>query len=161
MKPIWNSRIKRFFENDIWWHLILANSFWALLCVFSCVWLFATLWTVAHQAPLPMGILHARIIEWVAMPSSGESFQARVRTCISLCLLHWQTESLPLSRQGSPFEQLGPVTSEHQPWESVRFPLPWKNIKELESYFYYLLTKESQLISHLSSFKRAERRNSL
>ena len=25
-------------------------------------------WTVAHQAPLSMGILQARIMEWVAMP---------------------------------------------------------------------------------------------
>ena len=31
----------------------------------------ATPWTVAHQAPLPVGILQARILEWVAMPSSG------------------------------------------------------------------------------------------
>ena len=28
-------------------------------------------WTVAHQAPLSMEILQARILEWVAMPSSG------------------------------------------------------------------------------------------
>ena len=30
----------------------------------------ATPWTVAHQAPLSMGILQARILEWVAMPSA-------------------------------------------------------------------------------------------
>ena len=28
---------------------------------------------IAHQAPLPMGILQARILEWVAMPSSRGS----------------------------------------------------------------------------------------
>ena len=28
------------------------------------------LWTVAHQAPLLMGILQARILEWVATPLS-------------------------------------------------------------------------------------------
>ena len=32
--------------------------------------LFATPWTAAHQAPLPMGILQARIPEWAAMLSS-------------------------------------------------------------------------------------------
>ena len=32
----------------------------------SHVWLFATSWTVACQAPLSMGILQARILEWVA-----------------------------------------------------------------------------------------------
>ena len=31
-----------------------------------------TLWTATHQAPLSMGILQARILEWVAMPSSSQ-----------------------------------------------------------------------------------------
>jgi len=39
----------------------------------SRVRLFVTPWTVAHQAPLSMGILQARILEWVAMPSSRGS----------------------------------------------------------------------------------------
>ena len=29
-------------------------------------------WTAARQAPLSMGILQARILEWVAMPSSRD-----------------------------------------------------------------------------------------
>ena len=33
-----------------------------------------TPWTVALQTPLPTGILQARILEWVAMPSSRGSF---------------------------------------------------------------------------------------
>ena len=32
-----------------------------------------TPWTVAHQTPLSMGILQARILEWVAMPFSRGS----------------------------------------------------------------------------------------
>ena len=47
-----------------------------ILCAlsrFSHVKLFATLWTVVCQAPLSMGILQARILEWVAMPSSRVS----------------------------------------------------------------------------------------
>ena len=39
---------------------------------FSHVWLYVTLWTVAHQAPLSTAILQARILEWVAIPSSPE-----------------------------------------------------------------------------------------
>ena len=35
----------------------------------SCVWLFVTPWIVAHQAPLSMRILQARILEWVAIAS--------------------------------------------------------------------------------------------
>ena len=36
-------------------------------------------WTIARQAPLSMKILQARILEWVAMPSSRECFQLRDR----------------------------------------------------------------------------------
>ena len=42
-----------------------------------------TPWTVAYQAPLSMGILQARILEWVAMPSSRGSSQPRGRTQVS------------------------------------------------------------------------------
>ena len=38
---------------------------------------FSTLWTVARQAPLSMGILQARILDWVAMPCSRGSSQPR------------------------------------------------------------------------------------
>ena len=47
-----------------------------MLCVlssFSHVQLFATLWTVAHQALLSMGFSRQRILQWIAMPSSKES----------------------------------------------------------------------------------------
>ena len=43
----------------------------------SHVRFFVTLRTVARQAPLSMGILQARILEWVAVPSSGGSSQPR------------------------------------------------------------------------------------
>ena len=41
----------------------------------SRVRLFATPWTVACQASLSMGILQARILEWVAIPFSRGSSQ--------------------------------------------------------------------------------------
>ena len=49
----------------------------------SHVQLFVTLWTVADQAPLFMGIHQARILEWVAMPSSRGSSQPRDQTQVS------------------------------------------------------------------------------
>ena len=52
------------------------DVFCSCVCVlsrFSRVELFATLWTAARQAPLSMGTLQARILEWVAMPSSRGS----------------------------------------------------------------------------------------
>ena len=57
------------------------------VCVYAkslqCVWLFATLWTVACQAPLSMRILQTRILEWVAMPFSRRSSQPGERTHVS------------------------------------------------------------------------------
>ena len=44
---------------------------------------FVTPWIVAHQAPLSMGILKARILEWIAMPSSRGSSQPRDWTQVS------------------------------------------------------------------------------
>ena len=44
------------------------------------VQLFATPWTIAHQAPLSMRILQGRILEWVSMPSSRASSQPRDQT---------------------------------------------------------------------------------
>ena len=43
----------------------------------SRVLLLVTPWIVAHQAPLSMGILQARILEWVAMPFLRASSQPR------------------------------------------------------------------------------------
>ena len=44
---------------------------------FSHTQLFATLWTLAHQAPLSMQEFPARILEWVAVPSSRGCSQPR------------------------------------------------------------------------------------
>ena len=51
------------------------------MCVLSCPVMSNSLWPhwqdVAHQVPLSMGILQARILKWVAMPSSRGSSQPR------------------------------------------------------------------------------------
>ena len=57
------------------------NTFAVLSC--SIMSDSATLWTVARQAPLSMGILQARILEWVATPSSRGSSQPRDQTQVS------------------------------------------------------------------------------
>ena len=49
----------------------------------SHVRLFATQWTVARQAPLSLGVLQARILEWVATPSSRGSSKPRDRSQVS------------------------------------------------------------------------------
>ena len=60
------------------WIVWIALPRMTCVCTLSCFchatlcdWLFVTLWTVAHQAPLSVGlILQTWILEWVAMPSS-------------------------------------------------------------------------------------------
>ena len=49
----------------------------------SHVRLFATQWTVAHQAPMSMGFFQARILEWVAIFFSRASSLPRDQTRIS------------------------------------------------------------------------------
>ena len=49
----------------------------------SHVLLFAIPWTIARQASLFMGIFQARILEWIAMPSSRGSSHPRDRTQVS------------------------------------------------------------------------------
>ena len=48
-----------------------------------------TLWTVAHQAPLCIEILQARILKWVAMPSSRGSSQPTVAITPGLPYCMW------------------------------------------------------------------------
>ena len=67
-------------------HSKLRNQWFysvAETAVLSHVYLFANLWTVAHQAPLTMGIAQARTLHWVAMPSSRGSSQSRDQTQVS------------------------------------------------------------------------------
>ena len=85
-----------------------------LLSCFSHVQLCATLWTVALQAPLSMGILQARILEWVACPPPGDSSQAREGTHISD--VYWQVGSLPLMPPGKAL----PLQSRKQLFSNVK-----------------------------------------
>ena len=49
----------------------------------SCVWLFATPWTVAYHGSSVHGIFQARVLEWVAISFSRGSSQPRDRTWVS------------------------------------------------------------------------------
>ena len=73
----------------------------------SYVQLFATPWTVAHQDPLPMGILQAGILEWVGMLSPRASSQPRDQTQSPALqkdsfFFFLQKDSLPSEPPGEP-----------------------------------------------------------
>ena len=55
--------------------LLSAKAGCVRVWMFSHVLLFATPWTIACQTPLSLGILQARLLEWVAMLSSRGSSQ--------------------------------------------------------------------------------------
>ena len=64
----------------------------------SHVQLFVTPWTVAHQAPLPIGFIRQEYWSGLPFPSPGHLPDPGIK----IGLLHWQTGSLPLSHVGSP-----------------------------------------------------------
>ena len=79
-QPGWNSRDLCQVNNTV-------SEVYTLCCVVLSRSVMSELsvtpWTIAHQLPLSMGILQARVLEWVAMPSSRFS-QPRDRSQVSL-----------------------------------------------------------------------------
>ena len=131
-----------------------------MLCLISHVWLFATPWTVAHQVPLSRGILQARILEWVAMPSSRGSSQPRDRTQVSRIadgfFTTWATRKAheywcgqPIPSPGDlpdPGIELGSPTLQV---DSLPAELSGKPHKGLHSEYFKVCTSENLCSSHL------------
>ena len=60
-----------------------------LLSHFSRVRLCATPWTAAHQAPLPMGFLQARVLEWGAVAFSIVGYiERKFMTKVTVLSIH-------------------------------------------------------------------------
>ena len=85
------------------------------VCCVLCLaaWLcpsLATPWTVAHQAPLFMGILQGRILDWIAIPFSRDppntGIKPRSRTL--------QVDSLPSKSPGKPLQSPGCLQRAHR-----------------------------------------------
>ena len=107
----------------IWWpsaesctSLAVKGKAWSVgfhvcVCVLSCfhhVWLFATLWTIAHQVSLSVdspgkntGVGYYVLLREI-FPTQGSNLHL-------LCLLHWQVGSLPAppgKSSGNPWQWL-------------------------------------------------------
>ena len=105
-----------------------ATSCHVVLCcawLLSHVWLCATPWVVACQAPLSMGILQARILEWVAVSFSRGFAQPRDQIWVTSL----QADSLPAELPGKPsvqvssFTQLCPTPSNPVDYSTPGFPV--------------------------------------
>ena len=93
---------------------VIWSYVYMCLCMLSCfsrAQLFVTLWTAARQAPLSMGILQARTLEWVAMPTSRGSSQPRDWTqvfhIVSRFFTNWATREAQEYWSGQPIPSLG------------------------------------------------------
>ena len=98
------------------------------VCVLSCVWLFVTPWTVAHQAPLSMGFSRQQYLSElpftppVELPNSGMEPASLVPPALTEILYPCDTQEASVSIyvcpyiysylfQGSLEKQLGSIFS--------------------------------------------------
>jgi len=97
----------------------------------------------SRQAPLSMGILQARILEWVAMPSSRGSSRPRDQTHISYIscigrqvLYHWRQMGRPqvagplLVFRKVLLATVGMVDQRQQKWTNWTTVGPWRGEEE-------------------------------
>ena len=77
----------------------LLSHRWRLCAVLSCCYvrLFATTWTVTHQALLSVGFPRQEYWSGLPFPSPGDLPNLGIKPVTQ----HWQADSLPLSHQGS------------------------------------------------------------
>ena len=87
-----NFLLKCIWFTMLCWFQVYSKVIVINVCLYVCVCMhmvarscliFTTPWTVARQAPLSMGILQARILEWVSMLSSRGFSWPRDHTSIS------------------------------------------------------------------------------
>ena len=97
---------------------LIASGMSSNLCVCVCVCVCVCACALSPSLGDPMdcsppgssvlGISQARMLEWVAMPSSIQGlFPTQGSNLHLLCLLPWQLCSLPLPHLGSPFFEAG------------------------------------------------------
>ena len=100
------SAVKSYFKN---YTLSFTNKEWVLLSHFSHVWLFVTLWTIAHLAPLSMGF--SRQENWSGLHALFQRiFLTQGWNLHLLLLLSWQVGSLPLAPPGECLKSSMPWT---------------------------------------------------
>ena len=86
---------------------IVSPCWWSILymcvCMLNHVRLFLIPWTAACQAPLSMEFTRQEYWSRWPFSSPGGIFPTQGSNPRLLCFLHWQADSLPLRRLGSPF----------------------------------------------------------
>ena len=73
----------------------------SLCCRFSPVWLFVTLWTAAHEAPLPMGFSRQEYWSWLSFSSPGDLPDAGIKPASHALTGRFLTTVAPGKPQGA------------------------------------------------------------
>ena len=97
------------------------------VCVYPCthVWLFATLWAVAHQAPLSMGFSRQEYWSGLPFPPPGD-LPTQGSILHFLPLMRWQEGSLPLAPPGNKFSSVArscPTIWDPMDWSTPGLPV--------------------------------------
>ena len=92
----------------------------------SCVWLFVTLWTVAHQAPLSMGFSRQEYWSGLPFPSPGDLPKPRMEPSSPALAGRFYTTELP----GKPVVYLENKGNRHQ-WCKTFSRQPWATEEQL------------------------------
>ena len=116
-------------------YLLLTWETCVLSC-FSCVWLFMTLWTVAHQAPLFMGFSRQEYWSELPFPSPGHLMDPGIKPMPPALAGGFLTAAPPRKPQGA----------NHKPQCSLhcRFVPSW--CSTLEEKMHELLHSETWII---------------
>ena len=99
MKPKRMKYAPRHFHAFVGYRKHSLSRHMLLLSCFSCVQLFATLWTIAHQAPLPKGFSRQEYWSGLPCPPPGDLPGPGIE-------LASQAGSLPLVPPGKPYSHL-------------------------------------------------------
>ena len=144
---MWNTYTVDYYsaiKNKIMPFAVTWIDLWCAALSCSVVCDSVTPWTVAHQAPLSVGILQARILKWVAMPSSRRQSNTGIeprspdrpaaaaaeshQSCLTLC------DPIDGSPPGSPVP--GILQARALEWVAISLSNAWKwkvKVKSLSS----------------------------
>ena len=125
-----------YLPTNISWAPIMFQMCECVLSHFSCVWLCATLWTVACQAPLSMGFSRQAYWSELPCPPLGDLPNPGIKP-MSLACPALTTDSLPLPPPGKPMFQ---ITWQHSEDLEIK---KWKSCSQGNVHLCDYLTKKN------------------
>ena len=119
------------YRKSYWNSLVLTIYVSEYVQALSCVWLFVTLWTVPHQAPLSMGLSQQEYWSGLPFPSpmwvnAAAAAAKLLQSCPTLC------DPIDSSPPGSPVP--GILQARTLEWVVISFSNAWKWKMKVKSF---------------------------